>query len=355
MKYLFYLYLCILLFSCKKDPVKPEEKPIAKLAKGMYVLNEGLINMNNASLTYYDYSDSLPRNDYFNLINGRKLGDTGNDMAHYGDKIYIVVSVSSQIEVMNANTGKSIKQIPVFNKDVPQQPRKLAFYKNLALVCNFDGTVTVIDTFTLEIIKNIKVGRNPDGIAVANDKAYVANSGGLDAPNYDRTISVIDLLSLTEIKKIEVEINPYNIVNDSYGDLYVISRGDYEKVKMKLQVIDSKTDELKFTFPGIEALNLAIMGDTAYVYYFDYNAGSGSKIMTLNVKNETVISDNFISDGTKIQTVYGIAVDTSNSRIFLSDAKGFVNTGEVFCFNTKGNKLFSFKAGLNPGKMVFVY
>jgi len=347
-----FLLLPLLFASCKKEPSAPDNSQSGNHpAKAVYVLNEGLFNMNNSSLTFFDFTDSTARTDYFLIKNGRKLGDTGNDIAIYGSKMYIVVNVSSQLEVLDAASGISIKRIPFFNGNIPRQPRYLAFAHGKAYVCNFDGTVAVVDTTTFEIENYIHVGNNPDGIAIANDKIYVSNSGGLNAPNYDSTVSVIDIATQTEIKKITVRINPYRIVADDYGDLYVISRGNYGKIKMCLQVIDSKTDQLKYTFPDLEALNLAINGDTAYVYYYDYITGSGSKIMLIDVKNEKLIGNQFISDGTEIETVYSIAVDKYSGDVFISDAHGFINTGEVCCFDKQGKKKYSFRAGLNPGQI----
>lgn len=350
----------ILSISCKKEPTKPDKPIIIPTDTtfdfiGIYVLNEGLFNMNNSTLTFFNNSSSTAITDFFDIQNGRKLGDTGNDIAIYGDKMYIIVNVSSQLEVINPYTGKSIKQIPFFNGNQPRQPRYIAFCKNKAFVCSFDGTVAVIDTTTLEIEKIIPVGKNPDGIAVANNKVYVSNSGGLDYPNYDNTVSVIDINTLNEIKRIPVQINPYVIIPDKYGDLYVVSRGNYGNIKMCLQIIDSHTDELKYTFPNIEALNLAIHGDTAYVYYYDYVSGTEAKIMTINVKDETIINHHFISDGTIIQTPYGIAVQPITGDVFFTDAKGFVNTGEVICFNKNGQKKYSFTAGLNPSRIAFLF
>ena len=345
--------------SCVKEPIEPDAPKNVNIDStltsiGLYVLNEGLFNMNNSTLTWYDYSAGNPVTGFFELKNGRRLGDTGNDIAIYGLKMYIVMNVSSQLEVVNPYTGKSIKQIPFFDGDKPRQPRYIAFHNSKAFVCSFDGTVAVVDTATLVIEKFITVGRNPDGIAVANDKVYVSNSGGLDYPNYDNTVSVIDTESLTEIRKIPVRINPHIIVPDKYGDLYVISRGNYGDIKMCLQIIDSKTDELQYTFPDIEVLNLAIAGDTAYVYHNDFISGSGSQIMLIDVKTETVISENFITDGTLIETAYGIAVNNATGDVFITDARGFINTGEVLCFDKSGKKKYSFPAGLNPGHIAFL-
>lgn len=340
------------VISCKKEPVEPD-KQLVEVTDGLYVLNEGLFNGNNASLTYYDYSTNQAANGYFETQNGRKLGDTGNDIAIYGSKIYIVVNNSNQLEVVDAYTGKSIKQIPFFDGDTPRQPRYVAFNKTNVFVCSFDGTVAVLDTATLEIKKFITVGKNPDGIAVANNKVYVANSGGLDYPNYANTVSVIDINTMEETKKITVNLNPGVIVADKYGDLYVVTRGNYNDVKASLQVIDSQTDELKKTFEDVQAVNLTINGDTAYAYYTDYVAGS-STVISINVKDETIISPNFVKDGTTIKAANGITIDEITGDVLVADAKDFTNTGEVFCFNKKGEKKYSFTAGLIPkGIVVF--
>lgn len=349
----------IILSSCVDPPIEPQNSDInidtTLTSIGIYVINEGLFNMNNSTLTWYGFDSKTAVTDFFEIKNGRRLGDTGNDIAIYGSKMYIVVNVSSQLEVVDAYTGISIARIPFFEGNKPRQPRYIAFHESKAYVCSFDGTVAMIDTASLQIQQIINVGKNPDGIAVANNKLYVSNSGGLDYPNYDNTVSVIDLNTFTEIKRIEVGINPYTISADNYGDIYVVSRGNYNDIKMKLQIIDSKTDELKYTFPDLEVLNLMIQGDTAFVYYYDYMSGGGSNIMLLDVKSESVLDYNFIKDGTVIETVYGIVADKVSGDVFISDARGFVNTGIIYCFNRMGNKKYSFSAGLNPGKMVILY
>lgn len=356
-----FLYISLLfLFSCIRQPIEPIPQPNANIDTsyqtiGLYVLNEGLFNMNNSTLTYFDFATKTAHTDFFNTKNGRKLGDTGNDIAIYGKKMYIVVNASSQIEVLDAYTAISIKQIPIFNGNKPRQPRSIAFYKSKALVCSFDGTVAVIDTATLLVENYINVGRNPDGIAVVGNKLYVSNSGGLDFPNYDNTVSVIDLKTQTEIKRIKVQINPYTLNADKYGDLYVVSRGNYNDVPMCLQIIDTQADTLKYTFPNLEVLNFTICGDSAYLYYFDFMNGTSGKIMILDVLNETILSTNFIADGTNLSTPYGIAVDKISGDVFITNAKGFVNKGEVFCFDKQGKKKYSFQTGLNPAKMCFLY
>lgn len=344
----------LLMISCAKDPKEPEKpNSNAIYTNGLFVINEGLFNMNNSTITFYNFADSTAETDFFENNTGRKLGDTGNDIEIYGSKLYAVVNVSSQVEVVDASTGKSLRQIPLFADGKQREPRKIAFWKNKALVSCFDGNVVVIDTTTLQEENTIKVGRNPEGLVVVGDKLYVANSGGLSYPNYDKTVSVVDLNTFSEIKKIDVDINPCVLKADKYGDIYLITRGNYGDVKSKLQVISTLTDEVTYTFPELQISNMAIHNDIAYAYFWNDKTGS-NEIITLNVKNESIISKEFITDGTKLTTPYGIAVNEATNDVFITDANKFTSIGKVYCFDSNGKQKFNFQAGLNPGSMTFI-
>ena len=67
----------------------------------MYILSEGLFNQNNSSLARYSFNRQRCTNNYFSANNQRRLGDTANDIAIYGNKIYVVVNVSSTVEVID--------------------------------------------------------------------------------------------------------------------------------------------------------------------------------------------------------------------------------------------------------------
>jgi YVTN family beta-propeller protein len=343
------------MLSCTKEP-EPETEPLgttSSIATGVYVLNEGLFNANNSSLTRYNFADSTVEKNCFLTANDRGLGDTGSDLAIYGSKMYIVVNVSSQVEVVNVTTCKSLKQIPLFDGNKPRQPRRITFYGSNAFVCNFDGTIAVIDTTSLEVTKFIPVGRNPDGITAAYEKIWVTNSGGLNFPNYDNTISVIDPLTLTEEKIITIGPNPYTILPDGNGDMYVISRGNYGDLKSRLQIVEEATATLKHTFMEFEALNFTIAGDTAWIYNYDYTNQSSS-ILMLNVKTEEIISNNFITDGTPIKTVYGIKADPISKLVYITDAKDFTGNGKVYALDFMGKLKFEFAAGINPANVAVV-
>lgn len=341
------------LAACTKD--RDEPTPIDQPAEraGLYVLNEGNINANNSTLTYYNYSSKATVADQFNVANNVKIGDTGNDAQVYGSKLYITVNVSSTVEVVDAKTAKSVKRVSIVNGTTARQPRYVVFNKNKAFISCYDGTVAVMDTATLAIEKYITVGRNPEQMVVSNGKLYVANSGGLDAYTAvgpDKTVSVIDLSTLTEIKKIAVPANPINIAADSYGDVYVISYGTDYPAKPLLTVINNSTDAVKASnsIDAGYASSFVINGDLAY-YLTDKNV-----VKVYNVKAEGVAKDNFVTDGTSFTTGYELAVDGQTGEVFVTDAKDYASNGSLTAFDKNGKKKYSITTGINPGAIVFI-
>ena len=364
-KYLIGLLFALLFFACDDLTDKENNREeggggngtvTETGTAGIYVLSEGLFNLNNSTLAYHSFKSGKTNIDYFRSLNRRGLGDTANDMAIYGNKLYIVVNVSSQIEVIDLTSGLSLKRIPMLGEDgSSRQPRYIAFHKDKAYVCSYDGTVARIDTTSLTIEGYAKVGRNPDGICVQNDKLYVSNSGGLDwdGIGVDNTVSVVSIDPFKEIKKIEVGPNPGKIAADEYGNVYVathgkdISAGDYNFVK-----IDAASDEVAKIY-NEKVMSFAISDQVAYLYNFSFE-NQASQIKVFNLQNGTTIRENFITDGTEIHTPYGIFVNPYSGNVYITDAYKYQTRGDVLCFTPQGKLQFSIrKIGQNPNTVVF--
>jgi len=366
-------YLLVITFfaaACRKDPQPlPDEQiripadPTA-VFKGFYLVNEGNMNMNKASLDYLNLVDGIYKRNIYNQVNPevtKGLGDVGNDIAIYGAKLYVVVNVSNKVEVLNAKSGKRIGQIDINNC------RYITFGHGKAYVSSYlgkvgdpkapNGIVAEIDTTNLTITRTVEVGRQPEEIAIVNAKLYVANSGGYSPPNYENTVSVIDLNSFKEIKRIELGINLHRLKADQYGDLYITSRGDYYTIPSKLFVLNTQTDQIKKTF-NLAASNLAIDDDLAYIYSTEWNYLQGENTITyhmIDVKNEVLLDRKFITDGTEknIKIPYGIAVNPSNKDVYVTDARDYVTPGRLHCYNAQGRLKWTVTTGDIPAHIAF--
>lgn len=341
------ILISFVVISCKKDD--PTISGNIPLHDGMMVLCEGLYQQNNSELSFVNFNTNQSINGFFLQTSDRQLGDTGNDMKRYGGKVYVVMNGSSTVEVISGVTGITIKQISMTNNGIAKQPRSVAFYQDKILVSCFDGYVDVIDTTSLEVEQRILVGNNPEGLAVSNDKLFVANSGGLNFPNYDSTVSVVNLSTFTEELKITVGKNPVGVEVDDQGDIFVITRGDFGSTPSRLNKINPSSYAVThYTF---DASLMAPMGTGFLIGYSDFSTGD-KQLGFFNPLTGLLSEMNFM-DLSGVQTMYSIAYHAGRDRIYISDAMDFVTTGYVHEFSGSGALENSFHVGLNPSKIVF--
>jgi len=371
-KFFYLIALCAVMVlsftSCDKDeremppvpetpviPEKPEEPKEPEVpvvtSEYIYVLNSGNMGNNNATLSMYDMKENSVTKDIFEVRNGRRLGDTGQDMVVYGSKMYIAVYGESTIEITDLE-AKSIKQIKTEG-----QPRYFATHGGKVYVTYFNGYVARIDTATLDVEAKVQVGRNPDQLTVSGNNLYVANSGGLDYSTefgYDKTVSVVDIASFTETKKIEVVINPCNIINDNNGSIYVVSMGNYGDIPNTLQKIDVSTGDVS-VIEDFNATYMAISGDTLYTIFSQYDA-SWNQVITYysyDVANNKILSENFLGES-DIPTPYQLCTDSASEYLFITSSD-YVNDGSVYLFDKNRSEIVNkIGVGLNPMKAVTV-
>lgn len=364
-----------IMTSCRKDGNEGEIISSTETAvtpgiktdsiKGFFLLNEGNMGSDKASLDYFDYTTGKYSKNIFAERNPgvvKELGDVGNDIQIYGNKLYAVINCSHMVEVMDVSTAKHITQISIPNC------RYIVFKKGYAYVSSYAGPVQIdpnarlgyiakVDTTTLAVVDTCVVGYQPEEMAIVGSKLYVANSGGYRVPNYDNTVSEIDLTTFKEIKKIKVAINLHRLELDRYGNLYVSSRGDYYTIPSNTYIIDTKTDVVTDTL-NLPNSEMTICGDSLYVYSTEWSYNTNSNTITyaiVNTAKKKIVTSSFITDGTEkdIKIPYGVAVNPETREIFVTDAKDYVTPGTLYCFSFDGKKRWSVTAGDIPAHIVF--
>lgn len=365
--------LLLAAVSCRKPDVivPPTPTPVDEGSDGeivgFYLLNEGNMGSNKCTLDYYDYLTGVYTKNIYGERNPnvvKELGDVGNDIQIYGNKLYAVINCSHFVEVMDVATAKHITQVSIPNC------RYIVFKDGFAYVSSYAGPILIdpnarlgyvakVDTLSMSVIDTCVVGYQPDEMVIAGDKLYVANSGGYRVPNYDNTVSVIDLKTFKEIKKIEVAINLHRLELDRYGQIWVSSRGDYYGTPSKTFVIDSATDIVTDTLNLLPNTEMTVCGDSLYVYSTEWSYLTQSNTITyaiVNVKTKRVVTRHFITDGTdeKIEIPYGVAVNPNTKEILVTDAKDYITPGTLYCFNPDGTKKWSVTTGDIPAHIVFV-
>ncbi len=348
------------VWSCRTDT--PIRELDFKSHYGFYLLNQGNMGSNKASIDYYDYESETYFLNIFPKINptvGFLLGDVGNDLQVYGNRLYAVINLSNMVEVMDKITGKHIGSF-----DIPNC-RYITFRGDKAYVTSFAGPipdaqnpsqlgyVAEIDTATLRQTRRVTVGYQPEQMQIVGDKLYVANSGGYNSPNYENTVSVIDLNSFNEIKKIEVGINLHHMVKDKEGNLYISSRGNYSSTPSNIYRLNTATEQVEAL--NIESSCFVLAGDSLFSIATNYNTNT-NKYILYNVRTKQVLSNNFISSGLAgmIRLPYYIDYNAERQELYICDAKSFIIPGEILCFSPKGEYRWRQITGDIPSAMAFI-
>lgn len=361
----------ILTGSCmnSKPPVGvlPEPGELGRL----YILNEGVMGMGNSSIDFYDFADGTYVTDAFPAANPDVpfgLGDTGNDLAVYGGKLWAVMNGSNLVEVMDASTMEHIRAI-----DVPAC-RDIAFSGRYAYVTSWAGNVSDdgdrtgmvyrIDINSLSIAGTVEVGYQPEDIAALDGKIYVANSGGM-TDGYDNRLSIIDEESFSLERTVEIAANICDIAPDAYGRLWISSPGDYYSVHSGIYVYDTASGTVLKPEPGanilpewINDIRVSSMYSTGSHLWvlgneneWDYTAGAGKYCLyTIDYQALTMTRTELSRTGAEsISNPYGIWVSPDEKTIAITDAASYTEPGYILFLDANLNFVCSFQTGFLPG------
>jgi hypothetical protein len=329
----------LLLVSCS-DSLTGGDPPPVTSPRGVYVVNEGNFNQGNATLSYYDPATGTVTGDVFSAVNGRDLGDVANAIAVRGTRAYVIVNNSNRIEIIETGTHRSAGTIDM---GAGRSPRQMVFLNDsIALVTNLlDDSVIPVDVKNRVLLPRIPVGANPEGIAIAAGKAFVANSGF----GSGNTLSVISLGTLTAAGTITVGDNPADVQVTDDGLLYVLCAGGFApETPAAIFVVrpDVETVVDTIPLPGHPYEFAQGPGRTAYVPVPD-------SVMVLDTRTHE--HTGVLARGA---SYYAVGVDPGTGDVYLSDPLTFLQPGTIRVFTPAGVQKAMFTAGVIPGAFGFV-
>jgi hypothetical protein len=302
---------------------------------GIFVLNEGNMGSNSASVSFINENDQVANN-VFGMANANaSLGDVGQSMSFYNDKGFIVLNYSNAIKVVNRETFVAETTI---NTGLVN-PRYMAVYQNKGYVtCWGDGTVTTddylavvnLDTYAVE--STIPLPEGVEYIEAINDKLYVAHQGGY---GYGTTLSVVNPITLNVTSITVGDLPNSMVVKDNY--LYVLCSGmpfwnpsgiETSGKLVKINLTDNSiVNELPFInnqHPG----HLQLENDNLYYTM-------GSDIYKMTTSDITLPTAAFITTPvTDFLGIYGL--DIIDNKIYVADANGYAANGFGHIYNTNG-------------------
>lgn len=345
------------------------------------LLNEGNWQSDNGRITYFE-DGHIVSNQWFRDVNGKKLGDTPNDIIQVRPNlIAIAVNWSNIIQFIDAS-GHAVAE----TEDVPNN-RKLATDGEFLYVTSYaheclttsgmkeftKGFVAKIDVSTFKVVDAVEVGYEPEGIAVFDGHLFVANSGGYafqENHEYGHTISVIDKVSMTVTRTVNVEqINLYGKFSQSGQYLCISSPGDYYEVDAATiildcqAVLDGKADAECFVKLDCAATysttatngNFYAVGSAfSYItgnYEFNYLTINPGKVITdgASAGVEDGLPGTLVENIKGMASPYGIYVNPFTGYIYATDAAGYAEGGTMYQWTPQGTLLGKYNVYINPG------
>lgn len=318
-KSLFYLSLAafaaIGFTSCSDDDEPGDKTPeeVPQVSLGAYILNQGEYhNLIEGELCVIDYATSKMAREVFDKANGRSMGATPQCGVAYGSKIYLGMYQSNTIEIIDAKTYKSLKQIKLSETGFPGTlPRSMVTKGGKVYISMYDGYVSRLDTLSMVIDRSVKVGPNPELIGIHGNNLYVPNSDGMNYQiAYGTTASVVSLDSFTETSTFTVPMNPYQFISAG-GELFLLCKGNYNDVENALYKVEADNTCTKIA----NATFGSVKDDT--IYYIDAPYGGTSSYAKYDVKTGKITPLTF----EEVPVPNSIGVDPITGTIIIGSYK----------------------------------
>lgn len=358
---MFWAVICTLMIaagftSCSDDDdVDTSWKEGSKVEMPQYrafVLSEGSMDKNNSHLFFVDPSTDKPfASDIYETQNGKKLGDTANDMIAEDGNIYVVVNVSKLLLKLN---GSGVEQQRYAFDDKLGEPRYVCEEDGKLYVTSYGGYVSRFDAKTLALEASVQVDANPEEIVEEDGKLYTICSGY----GQGKTLCSIDIKKFDKAESVEVPVNPQRIA-ESDGNFYILAGsktfdGAYDW-STAVYTYDPQTKKTEYI---ADATKMMAAGGNLY-YANSVSPDWVNYTTTLSVydaksKKSSAWSLTSVPAALTSSMVYMMERNPYDGSYYIGTTN-YSENSTVYHFSAKGEYKGSFDAGgINANTMVFL-
>ncbi|MBQ8222493.1 MAG: hypothetical protein IJZ87_03975 [Bacteroidales bacterium] len=361
---LIFISILLTFVSCRGDdptPTPPSNNGNNDIAEGLFILNEGTFTYANSSLTFYDPEADTVTNNLFYKVNVAPLGDVANSMMMDETGMYIVVNNSKYIYKVDPKTMKYEAKLEGLTS-----PRHIvSISKDKAYISDQESTgLWIFNPSTMQKTGFIELGNTTEKMVRVGNEVVVTNWSNFYQPETSNsTIQFVNVETDELVDEVEVAAEPNSIVLDKDNNIWVLCSGGYlPPCEPSLFCINPSTREIlkRIDFAeGDYPSSMAIDNEKENLYIL--NGGFGTlNLYKMSIDDEMLPTNIFVNyqqstdNGDVVNHVFtNVAVSPENGDIYLTDVKDYIQNGDVLRFDSNGNFITKFEAGIIPGFMMF--
>lgn len=336
------------LFSCQNNNKGGGDDELPPISS-VWVFNEGQFMADNASISSYDPATKTAVEDIFSVANGgAMLGDIASAAVMHKGQMYVTLSGSGKIYVIDPKTGVLTSKITGLNS-----PRYIHFLSETK------AYVTNVNVPEITII-NPATGAITGSIVTASPAEMLVAVGGYIYSNlwsYGKHIIKIDPSKDEVVGSVEVAIQPLALVADKNGALWTMCDGGgwaenpagYEPFQTLLKIDPAAMSVVKkWQLPDVMAFSYRLVVDrTGDNVYYLHDGVSKMSVEAGELPATALVT---MPEGA---AGYSLGINPENGEIYVGDALDYTQRGLVYRFSSTGEKLDSFRAGTCPAFFKF--
>jgi len=334
-------FALIFIQGCYRDEIIIPETPSSQPNKlGVYVLSEGNSTPDQSRLSFLSFYN---REFSANITFPSLLGYYPNGLTEYNSSLFVLDKGLSggPGKIYRMDTNGVISN----SKQIGVNPYSLVVVNGKAYCTDgADSSVLIADINSLNVIKRIKTGINPQEIVSIGNKVYAANTSSHGFA--DSTIAVIDAVNDIALASIKMKGIPTALAVTSDGFLLAGSAA-YGGIIYKLYPHDyARADS--FLVSSLAIKDISVDYNTGKIFFIS-NYNSIKSVNPTNREVVTVISQALVPE---LQYINGYAYDYKNKKHYLADAKNFAVFGVLYRFSETGALEDSYGLGYSPRRIL---
>lgn len=360
-----YSFLLLLLFSigCISPPKFASEIACKQSDfRGLFILNEGDFNQNNATLSFWDEGKKeLLCQDIFEAVNQKKLGSVANATIKDADTLYILMTGSQLLYKLQLPSFQLISELKFpsgfYLQDVVQISAEKMYVSAFNIAAK-QYKVFIINPTTMQLTGEVAVESFPYKMSYQAGKVFVACGNYPNKPKNNKVAIIDKETNLVEGYIQLPKENPTQVL--TYEDkLIVLCAGNY--VNSDSECVVSIINRLNYEveqnvyFSG-SAYQIMLAGDYLLGIRDADDATSsysGTTIFKMDLQtlaiNRTFLKDTDFKERQTGDFLYKLQYDEAKGNVYVA----FSTSHKGFIISPFGDIIDHFGVGDYPNSIIF--